>query len=258
MIEVRNLSKVFKDRKRGDVWALNNISFSIGEGEIFALLGPNGAGKTTALRILSTLIEPTSGEVHIHQHSVQDNKEAIRKLIGVVSCEMGIYEKMTPREIGFYFGRLNNLSDEKIEENLENIFNLLRMKDFCDQRTDNFSSGMKQKTVIMRALVTNPEILIFDEPTAGLDLLTAKNVTDYIKLLRDRGKTILFSTHILWEAEKLADRIAIIHEGKIVENGTLNELRQITGKKDIEEIFFSIIDWTWDMRSETANEKLGK
>lgn len=242
MIEVTNVSKIFKDRKRGDIQALKNVSFSVGEGEIFALLGPNGAGKTTTLRILSTLIAPTSGEVHICQHSIKNDKEEIRKLIGVVSYETGIYEKMTPKEIGFYFGRLNNLSDLQIEENLDNIFELLRMKDFCDQRTDHFSSGMKQKTVIMRALVTNPQILIFDEPTAGLDLLTAKNVTDYIKLLRDNGKTILFSTHILWEAERLADRIAIIHEGNIVENGTLDELRNITGKKDIEEIFFSIVD----------------
>ncbi len=242
MIEVKNLSKVFKDRKKGDVWALNDVSFSIGQGEIFALLGPNGAGKTTTLRILSTLIEPTSGEAHIQQFSIKNNKEDIRKLIGVVSYETGVYEKMTPREIGLFFGRLNDLTDEQIEKNLEYIFQLLRMKDFCDHRTDNFSSGMKQKTVIMRALVTNPQILIFDEPTAGLDLLTAKNVTDYIRLLRDDGKTILFSTHILWEAERLADRIAIIHKGKIVENGTLTELRQKTGKTDIEEIFFSIVD----------------
>jgi sodium transport system ATP-binding protein len=241
MIRVDNLGKIFKGRKRGEVLALQDVSFRVKEGEIFALLGPNGAGKTTTLRILSTLIRPTSGDAYISQFSVQKHKEDVRKLIGVVSYETGVYERMTPVEIGYYFGRLNDLDDAEIGKNLEYIFHLLRMRDFVDQRTETFSSGMKQKTVIMRALVTNPQVLIFDEPTSGLDLLTAKNVMDYIRLLRENGKTILFSTHILWEAEKLADRIGIIHKGDLVENGSLDVLRQKTGKRDLEEIFFSIV-----------------
>lgn len=242
MIEVNNLSKIFKDRKRGEINALDDVSFRVEDGEIFALLGPNGAGKTTALRILSTLIDPSSGEAFVNDYSVIKEKKQVRELIGVVSYETGVYEKMTPREIGFFFGRLNDMDDHEIEASLEQIFKLLAMSEFVDQRTDRFSSGMKQKTVIMRALVTNPQILIFDEPTSGLDLLTAKSVTDYIKMLKEAGKTVLFSTHILWEAEKLADRIGIIHRGRLIEMGSLDELRQKTGTRDLEEIFFSIID----------------
>jgi len=222
--------------------AVDDLDLHCGDGEIYALLGPNGAGKTTTLRILATLLEPSAGDAFINDLSVRSDQDAIRRLIGVVSYETGVYERMTPREIGRYFGLLNDMSEAEIERNLEYIFDLLRMGDFADQRTDDFSSGMKQKTVIMRALVTAPEILIFDEPTSGLDLLTAKSVVDYIRLLRDQGKTILFSTHVLWEAEKLAARIGIIHGGKLIEEGPLEELRARTGKADIEDVFFSLVE----------------
>ena len=242
MIYTENLTKVFTSKKKGDTIALKDLNLQCNGGEIYALLGPNGAGKTTTLRILSTLIDPTSGEAFLNDFSVRKDKKEIRKLIGVVSYETGVYERMTPREIGYYFGRLNDLDDQKIKDNLDYIFELLRMEDFVDKRTETFSTGMKQKTVVMRALVTNPQILLFDEPTAGLDLLTAKNVTDYIRLLKGEGKTILFSTHILWEAEKLADKIGIIHKGDLVAEGSLSELQSRTGKKDIEDIFFSLIE----------------
>jgi sodium transport system ATP-binding protein len=148
---------------------------------------------------------------------------------------------MTPREIGRYFGRLNNMGEDDIEKNLEYISRLLRMEEFADRRTDDFSTGMRQKTVLMRALVTAPQVLLLDEPTSGLDLLTAKSVVDYIRLLKNEGKTVLFSTHVLWEAEKLADRIGIIDHGHLVSEGTLDELRDHTGKADLEDIFFSLV-----------------
>jgi len=242
MIQTSGLTKIFHSPRKGRTVAVDDLDLHCGDGEIYALLGPNGAGKTTTLRILATLLEPSAGDAFINDLSVRSDQDAIRRLIGVVSYETGVYERMTPREIGRYFGLLNDMSEAEIERNLEYIFDLLRMGDFADQRTDDFSSGMKQKTVIMRALVTAPEILIFDEPTSGLDLLTAKSVVDYIRLLRDQGKTILFSTHVLWEAEKLADRIGIIHGGKLIEEGPLEELRARTGKADIEDVFFSLVE----------------
>jgi sodium transport system ATP-binding protein len=239
MIRTENLSKVYRSRKEGRVVAVDNLNLRCEAGQVYALLGANGAGKTTTLRILSTLIEPTAGDAFINEFSVIRAKPEIRRLIGVVSYETRVYERMTPREIGYFFGRLNDLSDQDVKRNLDFIFDLLNMAEFVDKRTDLLSSGMKQKTVIMRALVTDPQILILDEPTAGLDLLTAKNVADYIRLLRDHGKTIVFSTHVLWEAEKLADTVGIIHKGVLVAEGSLEELQSQSGARDLEDIFFS-------------------
>jgi sodium transport system ATP-binding protein len=241
MIRTQRLTKIFRSPKKGTVTALSGVDLHCAQGEIYALLGPNGAGKTTALRILSTLMTPTGGEAFVGGYSARTQKADIRRLIGVVSYETGVYERMTPREIGYFFGRLNGMADLAIRDNLDHIFALLRMEDFVDQRTETFSSGMKQKTVIMRALVTDPEVLVFDEPTSGLDLLTAKNVTDYVRLLSAQGKTILFSTHILWEAEKLAHHIGIIDRGALVVEGTLAELRTRTRHTDMEDIFFSLV-----------------
>ena len=221
--------------------AFQDLDLRCNDGEIYALLGPNGAGKTTTLRILATLMDPTSGDAHIDGFSVTTQKREIRRRIGVVSYETGIYERMTPREIGEYFGRLNKMEPTQVRENLEYIFELLRMRDFADRRTDDFSTGMRQKTVLMRALVTAPSVIIFDEPTAGLDLLTAKSVVDYIRLLKEQGKTIVFSTHVLWEAEKLADTIGIMDQGRLVGQGSLEDLRAQVGHQDLEDIFFSMI-----------------
>lgn len=241
MIRTEHLTKVFPAGTGGKV-AVQDLNLHCADGQIYALLGPNGAGKTTTLRILATLMEPTSGEAFVNEYSVRHHKKEIRRLLGVVSFETGVYDRMTPREIGYFIGRLNDLPDARIRENLAYIFDLLRMEDFVDQRTDTFSTGMKQKTVIMRALVTNPEILLFDEPTSGLDLLTAKNVMDFIRLLKNVNKTILFSTHILWEAEKLADTIGIIAGGRLIAEGTLAQLQAQTGHTDIEDVFFSLVE----------------
>ncbi len=241
MIRTEALSKAFRSRGRKRILAVDRLDLSCDSGEIYALLGPNGAGKTTVLRILSTLMDPTSGDAWVRGHSVRTEKAAIRALIGFVSYETRVYERLTPREIGHFFGRLNDMASAAIEDNLAYIFDLLDMNEFADERTDNFSTGMKQKTVLMRALVTNPDILIWDEPTSGLDVLTAKKVIDYIRLLQREGKTVLFSTHILWEAEKLADRIGIIHRGRLQTEGTLEALRARTGFGDLEDIFFSLV-----------------
>ena len=241
MIHTEALSKEFRARGGRRARAVDRLDLSCDPGEIYALLGPNGAGKTTVLRILSTLMDPSSGEAWVRGHSVRTEKAAIRALIGFVSYETRVYERLTPREIGHFFGRLNDMTPAEIEDNLAYIFDLLDMTEFADERTDAFSTGMRQKTVLMRALVTNPAILIWDEPTSGLDILTAKKVIDYIRLLQREGKTVLFSTHILWEAEKLADRIGIIHRGRLQTEGTLASLRARTGLGDLEDIFFSLV-----------------
>ena len=241
MIRTEALSKEFRSRGKKPVLAVDRLDLSCDAGEIYALLGPNGAGKTTVLRILSTLMNPTAGEAWVRGHAVRTEKAAIRALIGFVSYETRVYERLTPREIGHFFGGLNDMAPAAVEDNLAYIFDLLGMNEFADERTDTFSTGMKQKTVLMRALVTDPAILIWDEPTAGLDVLTAKKVIDYIKLLKREGKTVLFSTHILWEAEKLADRIGIIHRGRLLTEGTLESLRERTGCGDLEDIFFSLV-----------------
>lgn len=251
MIETQNLTKTYNSRKEGRVDALGGLSLSCPAGKVYALLGSNGAGKTTLLRILSTLINATSGDATIGGLSVRQAKDDVRRLIGVVSYETGIYERMTPREIALFFGRLNGLDEATIARNLDACVEMLQMRDFVDRRTDGFSTGMKQKTVILRALITDPQVLLFDEPTAGLDLRTSKNVADHIRLLRDQGKTVLLTTHILWEAERLADTIGILAEGTLVAEGSLEELRRDTGCDDIENIFFNLTD---KPRSETCTQ----
>jgi len=241
VIETRDLTKRFRSRKRGIITAVDRLNLRCSAGEVYALLGPNGAGKTTTLRMLSTLITPTTGDALILGHSVSSERAAIRRTIGVVSCETGVYDRMTPREIARYFGRLNDLDADTLERRMDQVFALLNMEGFVDERTDDFSTGMIQKTVIMRALLTDPRILIFDEPTVGLDILTARNVLEYIRLLKGEGKTIVFSTHVMREAEKLADRIGIIDRGRLVAEGTLAELQQETSRTDLEDIFFSLV-----------------
>jgi sodium transport system ATP-binding protein len=242
MIRSRGLGKTFRSRSRGEVRALRDLSLDCAEGEVYALLGPNGAGKTTALRILSTLIRPTVGEAWIGDRSVLEAPELVRRDLGVVSYETRPYDRLTPRETAFLFGRLHDMEDRRIEENLGRVADLLRMEEFLDEPAERLSTGMKQKTVLLRALITDPRVLLFDEPTAGLDVLTAKGVMDYIRTLRDQGRTILFSTHVLWEAERLADRIGIIHRGGLVAEGSLAELRARTGLSDLEEIFFALVE----------------
>jgi sodium transport system ATP-binding protein len=242
VIRARGLGKVYGSRSRGEVVGLHDLDLDCEGGEVYALLGPNGAGKTTALRILATLIRPTVGEAWVGGHSVIDDPAGARRELGVVSYETRPYDRLTPRETAFFFGRLQDLPDEQIEENLQRVAELLRMEDFLDEPAERLSTGMKQKTVLLRALITEPRILLFDEPTAGLDVITAKGVMDYIRTLRDQGRTILFSTHVLWEAERLADRIGIIDRGRLVAEGSLEALRARTGLSDLEEIFFALVE----------------
>lgn len=241
VIKVSHLKKIFFDKKRGKIQAVNNVNFYCRRGEIFGLLGPNGAGKTTTLRILATMMKPTEGEVLVNGYNVAKEAHQVRQSIGFLSGETGLYDRFTPEETILFFGRINGLSEELIRSRMKEIFKILDMDSFRDVRVDKLSTGMKQKLSIARAIIHNPPVLILDEPTVGLDIITAKVVINYIKEFKSQGKCIIFSTHQIPEAEKLCDKIAIIHKGKIFAQGTLTQLQHSFQEKDLEEIFFKLV-----------------
>ncbi len=241
MIHVRNLSKHYSDLRRGTFVALGGVSFDAAPGEIFGLLGPNGAGKTTALRILSTLLRPSGGLATVNGYDVVTQASLVRRQIGFVSANTGAYDRMTAWEMVQYFGRLYGMPEEQLTERMERLFERLKMNDIRDRLGSKMSTGMKQKVSIARAIVHDPPVVIFDEATSGLDVLVARALLQTVAELRDHLKCIVFSTHIMREAEKLCDRIAIIHRGHVLAEGTLEHLRDVHGEHDLEELFFRLI-----------------
>jgi sodium transport system ATP-binding protein len=241
MLQVENLTKSFRDLRRGEVLAVDHVSFEARPGEIFGLLGPNGAGKTTTMRILCTVLRPTGGTARLAGYDVVTQANQVRQHIGFLSANTAIYDRMTAWELVEYFGRLYGLEGERLRARMEEVFAELQMNDFRDVLGAKMSTGMRQKVSIARATVHDPPILIFDEPTLGLDVLVARAVLENIRRLRDQGKCVVFSTHIMREVEKLCDRVAIISRGKIRACGTLDELRREHGEQDLEELFFSLV-----------------
>ncbi|WP_373649887.1 ABC transporter ATP-binding protein [Schlesneria sp. DSM 10557] len=242
MINVEGLTKQFGDLRTGLFTALEDVTFTVQPGEIFGLLGPNGAGKTTCLRILSTVLKPTRGRARVAGYDVAQSPEEVRARIGFLSNNTGIYDRMTAWEMVQYFGRLYGIPERSLQERIAKLFDRLKMNAIRDMLGSKMSTGMKQKVSIARALVHDPPVLIFDEPTSGLDVLVARNVLDEVKSLRDQGKCIIYSTHIMSEVEKLCHRIAIIYRGKILALGTVEELRERHQQQDLEELFFKLID----------------
>lgn len=240
MIRVQGLTKEFND-PNGVFRALDNVSFEVRPGEIFGLLGPNGAGKTTCLRILSTVLKPTRGLAEVAGINVMHDAEGVRRNIGFMSCNTGIYDRMTAREMVEYFGRLYGIPEDKLQDRIEDIFENLQMNDIRDRLGSKMSTGMRQKVSIARTIVHDPPVIIFDEPSSGLDVLVARNVLQTVEALKDQGKCIIFSTHIMREVEKLCDRIAVIHRGRILDDGTLPELAERHDQEDVEELFFDLI-----------------
>jgi len=241
MIEVRELTKKYDDIHKGQFVAVDGISFQAKAGEIFGLLGPNGAGKTTVLRILSTVLTPTSGTATINGLDVQREAEKVRHQIGFVSNNTAVYERMTAYEMVEYFGRLYGLSKHDVKNRTEEIFDRLQMQDIRDRLCSKMSTGMRQKVSIARALVHDPPVLIFDEATVGLDVLVARSLLEIVSQLRDQGKCIIFSTHIMREVEKLCDRAVIMSHGRILAEGTLRELQETHDEEDLEELFFQLL-----------------
>jgi len=252
MIEVERLTKDYADLRRGRFVALAGISFRAERGRIFGLLGPNGAGKTTALRILGTLLRPTSGKVTVNGLDVVSQAPEVRRQIGFVSTGTAMYDRMTAWEMVEYFGRLHQIPREQLARRMDFLFQRLQMTEIRDLLGAKMSSGMKQKVSVARALVHDPPVVIFDEATVGLDVLVARALLGIVAELRDQGKCIVFSTHIMREAERLCDRIAVIHRGSILAEGTLDELTRQHGESDLEELFFRLISRHDEAHAATA------
>jgi sodium transport system ATP-binding protein len=241
MIKVRQLTKSYSDLQLGQFVALAGVSFEATPGQIYGLLGPNGAGKTTALRILSTVLQPTSGSATINGYDVLTQPAMVRRQIGFVSTNTAVYDRMTAWEMVEYFGRLHGIEPQPLRDRMELLFRRLQLTEMRDVLGAKMSTGMKQKVSIARAIVHDPSVLIFDEATAALDVLVARALLSTVAELRDQGKCIVFSTHIMREAERLCDRIAILHHGKILAEGTLGELTAEYGEADLEDLFFRLI-----------------
>lgn len=237
MIEVRHLTKTFRDRKRGPIHAVEDVSFSVAPGQIYGLLGANGAGKTTTLRLLATLLQPTSGGATVAGFDVVTAAAQVRARVGFLAASTALYGRLTARETLQYFGRLNGLADAEIAVRTQRLADELDMHDFLDRRCEKFSTGMKQKTSIARTLIHDPDVMIFDEPTLGLDIMAARTIVRFVRECRGRGKTVIYSTHIMSEVEKLCDTVGIIHDGRLLAAGTLPELRERYQEQEMEEIF---------------------
>ena len=242
MIEARNLVKRFRDKKRGAVCAVNDVSFSCRPGEIYGLLGANGAGKTTTLRMLATILAPSEGTAVVAGYDVIKDPQTVRSRVGFLSTATALYGRLSAQEMVEYFGRLHGLDEPTLRGRVDEIFTRLEMNDFRDRRCDKLSTGMKQKVSIARTLVHDPSVMIFDEPTLGLDVIAARTIALFIRECRDKGKTVVFSTHVMSEVEKLCDHIGIIHGGKLLAEGTLPELRARFGVQDLEDLFVKVVD----------------
>ena len=241
MIEALHLTKTFRDRKRGGIHAVEDVSFRVGPGQIYGLLGANGAGKTTTLRLLATLLRPTSGTAVVAGHDICDAPGAVRAQVGFLATTTALYGRLTAREMIAYFGWLNGLAEPEIERRILRLADELEMHEFLDRRCEKFSTGMKQKTAIARTLIHDPAVMIFDEPTLGLDVMTARSVLRFVRECRARGKTVIYSTHVMSEVEKLCDVVGIIHDGRLLAEGSVAALAQQTCERDMEEIFVKLV-----------------
>lgn len=251
MIEIVNLSKEFqltkKQQKENNTTestakAVNDISFSCKPGRVFSLLGPNGAGKTTTLRMLATILKPTSGSIKICDIDILQNPEAARAKMGFLTGSTGLYERLTPNELIAYFSKLYGVADADFEKRKNELYTLLDMHNFQDKRIGRLSTGMKQKVSICRTMIHDPEVVIFDEPTSGLDVITAENIIRLIEDCRNKGKTVIFSSHIMGEVELLCDDLAIIHEGNLIYNGTMEQFKNQMQSPNITAEFIRIVN----------------
>ncbi len=254
MIEVQELVKEFTKKDGTRFAAVDGVSFDAGDGEIVCLLGVNGAGKTTTMRVLSTVFHPTSGTARIQGYDIVSQPQKVRENLGFLSGDTGLYNRLRPREFITYFGRLNGMDDSDIKARIDQMAELLDMKDFLDKKIEFLSSGMKQKVSIVRSIIHDPPVMIFDEPTSGLDILTARNIIAFIRDCKAKGKCVIFSTHIMREAERLADRIVMIHKGKVLANGTLEELRSTAGQTDLDDVFVYYVNASSDETEVLSHE----
>ena len=240
-VVVDTLAKEYRNPKGEPFRAVDGISFTAKSGTIFGLLGPNGAGKTTALRMLSTLIRPTTGDATIEGYSVNVDPAAVRSRIGFLTGSTGLYPRLTALEVVRYFARMYGMEKDAVDARIRLLFDQLEITPFQNKRCGELSTGMTQKVSIARAIVHDPPVLILDEPTTGLDVLASQHIVEFILSSRESGKCVIFSTHIMSEAERLCDEIAIIHRGSIIASGTVDELRKLTGESKVEDVFLAVL-----------------
>lgn len=239
MIEAEQLAKCFKvkGRQKDRVTALSDVSFRAQDGEITGLLGPNGAGKSTSLRILAGLIRPDSGRARVDGYDVVKESLSVRRSLGYLPHNAGLYPRLTSRENLVYYGRLCGLSGAEARARAEELMDLLDMGDFADRRTDGFSQGQRTKVALGRALIHRPRTLVLDEPTNGLDVMATRNLRGILRRLRDQGHCVLVSSHIMQEVARLCDRVAIISDGQVALTGTVPGILEKTGQEDLEDAF---------------------
>jgi sodium transport system ATP-binding protein len=265
MLEVKEISKSFRQRvkkgrglrgllqnfrRSGEFLAVNNVSFSAKSGEILGLLGPNGAGKTTLLRMLSTALKPSRGTASFMGIDLVENPLEVRRRIGFLSDNTGLYGRLTAREMIEYYGKLHGMERRKLKARMEELFHALEMTEFVDKRNDLLSTGMKQKVSIARTLIHEPDIIMFDEPTTGLDVAAAEAILNFIESCKKQGRTVIFCTHHMHEVERLCDNIVILNKGRLVFAGSIEQMRTRSGQKLLDKAFLALIK-----SGETANAK---
>jgi sodium transport system ATP-binding protein len=241
MIVAENLGKDFRDKHRGVIRAVGNLSFYCTPGQVYGLLGANGAGKTTALRMLATILTPTSGTARVAGFDIRQEPEKARRNLGFLSTATALYGRLTAHEMVEYFGCLYGLDQPTACRRTLALFERLDINAFRNRRCEDLSTGIKQRVSIARTLVHDPPVMIFDEPTSGLDVISARTIVAFIRECREIGKTVIFSTHVMSEAQKLCDTIGIIHDGRLLAEGSLQELRSRYGDGDLEDIFVRVV-----------------
>ncbi len=257
MVEVENISKSFRERCQKGKWlygllrkiqpgrkfyAVRDVSFRAEKGKILGLLGPNGAGKTTLLRMLSTSLKPSAGTVKFDDIDVIEDPIEVRKRIGFLSDNTGLYGRLTAREMIEYFGKLHGIGQALLKKQMDELFNVLEMTSFVDKRNDTLSSGMKQKVSIARTLIHDPEVIIFDEPTRGLDVAAAEAILKFIESCKDKGKIVIFCTHHMHEVDRLCDCAVVLNKGRLCFDGTIEQMRSQTGQSHLDKAFLALID----------------
>lgn len=249
MIEIKEFTKIYhltkkqmKELKIKDSQkvAVDNINFEAKEGQIFGLLGPNGAGKTTTLRSIATLLKPTKGRITVQGFDVIKDATEVRRRIGFLTNELKLDPHFTPLFTMNFFGKLHDMEQKDIDQRTDELFEYFGIKEFRNKKISELSTGMMQKLSIAVSLIHDPEVVIFDEPTNGLDIITARAVIEYLHMLKQQGKLVIVSTHIMSVAEKLCDKIAIIINGKKVADGTVNEVLDLTKTSNLEDAFFEL------------------
>jgi sodium transport system ATP-binding protein len=241
MLRAESLRKVFYPPRGAAVAAVKGATFTVEPGEVFGLLGPNGAGKTTLLRMLGTIISPTSGHCWVGDVRTDTAKDDIRKDIGFLSGNTKLYGRLTASEVLFYFGRLYSMEDSAIQHRIDELAEMLDMGAFLDRRCEALSTGQTQKVSIARVILHDPKVLILDEPTLGLDIMTSRSILDFILHAKERGHSIIFSTHYMTEAELLCDRVGLIYQGDLLAVGTKEELYAQAGSSNLQQTFLNLV-----------------